>query len=79
MFQGSGAVFKTLGFEYWADPKNRGDGFITWQVDGKQTVRLGAGAMGPDQGADGSQVGQRLIPEEPMVRANAPLLMLQSC
>ncbi|KAI0659067.1 beta-glucan synthesis-associated [Cubamyces menziesii] len=66
MFQGSGAVFKTLGFEYWADPKNRGDGFITWQVDGKQTVRLGAGAMGPDQGADGSQVGQRLIPEEPM-------------
>ncbi|KAH9896744.1 beta-glucan synthesis-associated [Cubamyces lactineus] len=66
MFQGSGAVFKTLGFEYWADPKNRGDGFITWQVDGKATVRLGASAMGPDQGPDGSQVGQRLIPEEPM-------------
>ncbi|KAI0365988.1 beta-glucan synthesis-associated [Pilatotrama ljubarskyi] len=66
MFQGSGAVFKTLGFEYWANPKNRGEGFITWQTDGKPTVRMGAAAMGPDQGPDGSQVSQRLIPEEPM-------------
>ncbi|CDO74392.1 Glycoside Hydrolase Family 16 protein [Trametes cinnabarina] len=66
MFQGSGAVFKTLGFEYWANPKNRGEGFITWQVDGKPSVRLGAASMGPDTGTDGSQVEQRLIPEEPM-------------
>ncbi|KAH9849652.1 beta-glucan synthesis-associated [Lenzites betulinus] len=66
MFQGSGANFKTLGFEYWANPKNRDEGFITWQTDGQPSVRLGASAMGPDTGADGSQVSQRLIPEEPM-------------
>lgn len=28
---------------------------------------MGAGAVGPDQGADGSGVDQRLISEEPMV------------
>ncbi|KAI0826967.1 beta-glucan synthesis-associated [Trametes gibbosa] len=66
MFQGSGANFKTLGFEYWANPKNRDEGFITWQTDGKATVRMGATAVGPDMGVDGSQVSQRLIPEEPM-------------
>ncbi|KAI0071689.1 beta-glucan synthesis-associated [Panus rudis PR-1116 ss-1] len=66
MFQGSGQVFKTLGFEYWANPDNRDEGFITWQSDGKPTVRMGASAVGPDQGEDGSGVGQRLIPEEPM-------------
>ncbi|KAI0746638.1 beta-glucan synthesis-associated [Daedaleopsis nitida] len=66
MFQGSGAVFKTLGFEYLANPSNRDEGFITWQVDGKATYRMGAAAMGPDQGTDGSQVSQRIVPEEPM-------------
>lgn len=35
-------------------------------MDGLQTVRMGAGAVGPDQGSNGSGVGQRLIPEEPM-------------
>ena len=66
MFQGSGAVFTTLGFEYWANPSNRDEGFITWQVDGTQSYRMGAAAMGPDQGPDGTLVGQRIIPEEPM-------------
>ena len=32
------------------------------------TTTVGAEAVGPDTGDDGSQVGQRLIPEEPMVR-----------
>ncbi|TFK50280.1 beta-glucan synthesis-associated [Heliocybe sulcata] len=66
MFQGSGQVFTTLGFEYWTDPKNPGDGFITWQTAGAPTVRMGAAAMGPDTGDGGSQVDQRLVPEEPM-------------
>lgn len=82
MFQGSGAKFKTLGklflflvslisinqtgFEYWSDPNNRQNGYINWQVDGKQTSSLYAPAVGPDQGTGGSGVGQRLIPEEPM-------------
>ena len=54
------------GFEYWANPSNRGEGFITWQTAGQPSVRMGAGAVAPDQGTGGSGVGQRLIPEEPM-------------
>ncbi|KAJ7228320.1 concanavalin A-like lectin/glucanase, partial [Mycena pura] len=65
-FQGSGQRLVSYGFEYWSDPKQPGSGFITWQVDGQQTLRMGAGAVGPDQGPDGSGVGQRLIPVEPM-------------
>jgi hypothetical protein len=57
------------GFEYFANPKSRSDGFITWQMDGQPTVRMGAAAVGPDQGSGGSGVSARLIPEEPMVRS----------
>ncbi|KAH9006339.1 beta-glucan synthesis-associated [Lactarius hatsudake] len=66
VFEGSGQVFHTFGFEYFANPKSRSDGYIIWQMDNLQTVRMGAGAVGPDQGTDGSGVDQRLIPEEPM-------------
>ncbi|EMD36637.1 glycoside hydrolase family 16 protein [Gelatoporia subvermispora B] len=66
MFQGSGQVFTTLGFEYFSDPKDPTTGFITWQSNGQPSYRLGAGSVGPDQGPDGSQVSQRLIPVEPM-------------
>ncbi|KIY66939.1 glycoside hydrolase family 16 protein [Cylindrobasidium torrendii FP15055 ss-10] len=64
-FVGLGAQreFVQYGFEYWADTKHREDGFITWMVDGKPTTRLGARAMGADAQ---TEVGQRLIPEEPM-------------
>ncbi|KAF4572377.1 hypothetical protein EYR36_006871 [Pleurotus pulmonarius] len=66
MFQGSGQRSTTLGFEYWANPSNVEEGFVTWQVDGSQTHRMWAKAVGPDNGPDGSGIGQRLIPEEPM-------------
>ncbi|KAJ3494568.1 hypothetical protein NLJ89_g10781 [Agrocybe chaxingu] len=66
MFQGSGANFKTFGFEYWSDPNDRQAGYVNWQVDGARSHRVSATAVGPDQGPDGSGVGQRLIPEEPM-------------
>ena len=59
---------RVLGFEYWADPDNPEDGFITWQTNGAPSYRLGAKSMGPDMGTNGSMVGQRRIPEEPMVR-----------
>jgi beta-glucan synthesis-associated protein KRE6 len=36
------------GFEYWTDPNNPTEGFITWQSDGQQTARLGATAVWPD-------------------------------
>jgi hypothetical protein len=45
-------------------------------VDGKQTTRMGAAAVSPDQGTGGTGVGQRLIPEEPMVRPPHLLLLM---
>jgi len=58
--------FLILGFEYWSDPNDRSAGSVTWQVDGQRSHRVLAAAVAPDQGTDGSGVGQRLIPEEPM-------------
>lgn len=57
-----------MGFEYWADPANPLDGFITWQSAGKPTARMGASAVGPNNQnpETDAMVGQRLIPEEPM-------------
>ncbi|KAH8096775.1 beta-glucan synthesis-associated [Cristinia sonorae] len=66
MFQGSGQVKKVLGFEYFANPKNPDEGFITWVSNGQPSVRMGAAAVGEDKGPDGSQISRRLIPEEPM-------------
>lgn len=69
VFEGSGGNFHTFGFEYFANPQSRSDGYITWQMDGKPTVKMGASAIGPDKGQDGSGVDSRLISEEPMVRS----------
>ncbi len=61
------AELATIGFEYWANPKNPDEGFITWQTEGKPRVTMGASAVGADQGTDGAMISKRLIPEEPMV------------
>ncbi|KAH7890663.1 beta-glucan synthesis-associated [Phlebopus sp. FC_14] len=66
IFQESGAQFTTFGFEYWSDPTNPSDGYITWQTAGVPAARLGAAAMGPDAGTNGTGVSQRLISVEPM-------------
>jgi len=66
IFESSGQQFSTFGFEYWSDPGSREDGFITWQVNGSMTARVGASSIGPDQGPGGTGIGQRLISEEPM-------------
>ncbi|EGN94554.1 glycoside hydrolase family 16 protein [Serpula lacrymans var. lacrymans S7.3] len=66
IFQGSGQQFSTFGFEYWSDPSNPQAGYVTWQTNGSQTVRMGADAMGPDQGTNGTGVSQRLVSLEPM-------------
>ncbi|KAF9233634.1 beta-glucan synthesis-associated [Melanogaster broomeanus] len=66
IFQESGAQFTTFGFEYWSDPQNPSDGYITWQSAGVPSARVGATALGPDQGTNGTGVSQRLISLEPM-------------
>ena len=67
IFNGSGGKFYTFGFEYWADPNNPDDAYITWQANGGQTLKIGPGAVSPDPLPNGSGVGQRLIAQEPMV------------
>ncbi|KAG2004925.1 beta-glucan synthesis-associated protein KRE6 [Coprinopsis cinerea AmutBmut pab1-1] len=68
MFQGSPQKrFVTFGFEYWANPRNRDEGYVWWQVDDQQTHRVGARSVGPDPEEEGGAgIGPRLIPEEPM-------------
>lgn len=66
MFNGTGGQFYTVGFEYWTDPAHPEQGYITWQVNGKPTLRMGADAVPEDPLPLGSGVGRRLIPEEPM-------------
>lgn len=72
MFEGSGQVFTKFGFEYWAEPTAPENGFITWMVNGNPSHRVGANAMGPDPV---TQVGRRLISEEPMVGFGSGLLV----
>lgn len=66
IFQESGAQFTTFGFEYWSDPSNPSDGYITWQTAGVESARVGAAALGPDPLPEGTGVSQRLISVEPM-------------
>lgn len=67
IFNGTGGNFYTFGFEYWTDPSTPEDGYIIWETNGVETLKVGADAVGPDPLPDGTGVGQRLITEEPMV------------
>ncbi|KAF5369541.1 hypothetical protein D9758_002593 [Tetrapyrgos nigripes] len=56
-------AYAPYGFEWWSDPNNRDQGFITWFSNGEKTWHLPASAIGPDSS---TQISQRLISEEPM-------------
>lgn len=57
-------AYAPYGYEWWSDPDNRDDGYITWYSNGEKTWTITSATVGPDPV---SLVGQRLIPEEPMV------------
>ncbi|KAF8908962.1 glycoside hydrolase family 16 protein [Gymnopilus junonius] len=57
-----GNSFAPYGFEWWSDPKNRDDGYITWFSNGQKTWTATSASIGPDTTA---QISQRLISEEP--------------
>ncbi|KAJ7134394.1 glycoside hydrolase family 16 protein [Mycena epipterygia] len=59
----SGEEYGVYGFEYWSDPNNRDDGYITWISNGTESWSVTAAAIGPDSTVE---ISQRLIPEEPM-------------
>lgn len=67
-----GTQYASYGFEWWSDPKNRDDGFITWYSEGVPTWQITAASLQADPV---SKVSQRLISEEPHVRTQfyAPL------
>ncbi|CCM02458.1 uncharacterized protein FIBRA_04557 [Fibroporia radiculosa] len=56
-------AYATYGFEWWSDPSDRADGFITWYSQGKEAWQVTSASLGPDSV---TEVQQRLIPEEPM-------------
>ena len=59
----TGGGFSKWGFELHAEPENRDNGYITWVGGGREAWTLRSSGIGPNERVD---VGQRLIPEEPM-------------
>ncbi|KZW00870.1 glycoside hydrolase family 16 protein, partial [Exidia glandulosa HHB12029] len=58
-----GQNFGLFGFEYYADPNDPTQSFITWMSEGVKTFTMTGAAMAPDLTAG---VGQRLVSPEPM-------------
>ena len=59
-----GNGYAPYGFEYWSNQNNPQDGYITWYSNGQTTWKMTAATVGPNSL---SEVGQRLISQEPMV------------
>ncbi|KIK69666.1 glycoside hydrolase family 16 protein [Collybiopsis luxurians FD-317 M1] len=59
----SNQSFIKYGFEWWSNPSNRDEGYITWFSNGKESWTLPAAAIGADST---TEISARLIPEEPM-------------
>ena len=57
-------AYAPYGFEWWSNPSNRGEGYITWFSNSSRTWTMTSGTIGPDST---TQISQRLISEEPMV------------
>lgn len=62
-------AYAPYAFEWWSDPGKRSSSYITWYSNGQKTWGITSASIGPDPN---SQVGQRLIPEEPMVSCIHP-------
>ncbi|KAF8964222.1 beta-glucan synthesis-associated protein-domain-containing protein [Flammula alnicola] len=58
-----GNAYAPYGVEFWSDPNNRNDGYITWYSNSQKTWTITSATVGPNPV---TEVSQRLIPEEPM-------------
>ncbi len=63
-FAGGGAQYTKFGVEFWANPDNRQEGFITWIAD-QPVFRINAHTLTGDPIVN---ISDRIVPEEPMVR-----------
>lgn len=61
----NGTGYAPYAFEWWSDPSNRNDGYITWFVNGQHTWSVTAASIAGDPQ---TEISSRVIPEEPMVR-----------
>lgn len=69
-----GFVFSNwAGVEMFADPNDRNGGHITWMANGKKSWTVRPSAVGPN---DQTEIGQRLIPEEPMTMVSVNVLFM---
>lgn len=64
-----------VGFEFFANPNNRDEGYITWVSNGKRSWHMTQAAAGPNEDM---QIGTRIIPEEPMAIVGPFLSSLSS-
>ncbi|KZT28336.1 glycoside hydrolase family 16 protein [Neolentinus lepideus HHB14362 ss-1] len=62
-YGGGDGTYAPYALEWWSDPNNRNDGYITWFSNGQKTWTVTAASIGADST---SEVSNRLIPEEPM-------------
>lgn len=62
-YAGTQGSFGVYGFEYYGNPADRDNGYITWVATGVETWTMNPSAVGPNKN---TEIGQRLTPEEPM-------------
>ncbi|KAJ7067416.1 glycoside hydrolase family 16 protein [Mycena amicta] len=58
-----GNGYARYGVEWYSNPDKREEGYVSWYAEGKRTWMITADAVGPNAA---SEVGARLISEEPM-------------
>jgi hypothetical protein len=66
---GSSGQFAVFGFEYSTDSQHRDESYITWVSQGKKSWTLTGKGMGPNSK---TEIGQRMIAEEPMTLVSMP-------
>lgn len=61
----NGAGYASYGFEWWSNPAQLDESYVTWYSESAQTWKVTSASLGPDSNVN---IGQRLISVEPMVR-----------
>ncbi|EMD31407.1 glycoside hydrolase family 16 protein [Gelatoporia subvermispora B] len=59
----AGNAYGTYAYEWWSDPSNRDEGYITWFADGQESWTMTAATIGPDTTVN---ISSRIVPEEPV-------------
>ncbi|KAJ9100468.1 hypothetical protein QFC21_003507 [Naganishia friedmannii] len=63
VYQNTSQQFNTYGMEWYANTNDRDNGYVAWIASGVRSWTVHASAMAPNPA---TEIGQRIIPEEPM-------------